>query len=112
MEMMIEPIAPGIARIKLVGRMDAAGADKIDLQFNAIAGSHRGLVIDMSGVEFLASIGIRTLTLGAKTMQRRGGTLILLAPPPNVFAVLEVIGILDILPVAASSEEADQRVGL
>jgi anti-sigma B factor antagonist len=112
MDMQIETMGPGIAKVVLAGRMDAAGAGKIDLQFNAIAGSHRGLIVDMAAVDFLASLGIRTLLLGAKTMQRRGGTLILLAPGAEVLNVLEVTGVLDILPVTASAAEASQRVGL
>ena len=79
--MQIEPVAPGVVKAILEGRMDAAGASRIDLQFNAIAGSHRGLIAEMSGVDFLASMGMRTLMLAAKMMQRRGGMLVLLAPP-------------------------------
>jgi anti-sigma B factor antagonist len=112
MDMQFEPVAPGIGKVILAGRMDAAGAGRIDVQFSAIAGSHRGLVVDMSAVEFLASIGIRTLMLSAKTMQRRGGTLVLLAPRPEVLAVLEITGVLDMLPVAATPDEATQRIGV
>ena len=39
-------------------------------------------------------------------MQRRGGTLILVAPRPEIVTVLEVTGVLDILPVAATEDEA------
>jgi anti-sigma B factor antagonist len=106
MDMQIETLAPGVVKLVLTGRLDVAGAGKIDLQFNTIAGSHRGVIVDMAGVEFLSSIGIRVLVLGAKTMHRRGGKLVLLAPQPEVMKVLEVVGILDLLPVAASAEEA------
>jgi len=112
MQMTVETMGPGVARIVLAGRMDAAGADKIDLQFNAIAGSHRGLIVDVSAVDFLASIGIRTLLLSAKTMQRRGGTLVLLAPRPEVLEVLDVSGVLDLLPVAATEHEAAARIAV
>ena len=65
-----------VVTVVLVGQLDVMGAGKIDLQFNA-AGAHRDVIVDMAGVDFLASIGIRTLVVGAKTVQRRGGTLVL-----------------------------------
>lgn len=111
MEMKIEPISPGVTKVVLSGRMDAAGAARIDLPFSAVAGGNRGVIVDMSSVDFLASIGIRTLMLGAKTMQRRGGTLVLLAPQTTVLEVLEVTGVLDLLPVVATLEAASARVG-
>jgi anti-anti-sigma factor len=80
MDMAVEALAPGVVKLVLKGRLDIAGASAIDLQFNAIARSHKAVVVDLGGVSFLASIGIRTLLLGAKTVQRRGGTLILLNP--------------------------------
>ena len=111
MDMRTETIRPGVVTVVLVGRLDVMGAGKIDLQFNAIAGSRRGVIVDMAGVEFLASMGIRTLLIGAKTMQRRGGSLVLVAPQPEVMKVLEVTGVLDLLPIAASHDEASGLVG-
>jgi anti-sigma B factor antagonist len=111
MDMRTETIRPGVVTIVLVGRLDVMGAGKIDLQFNAIAGSHRGVIVDMGAVEFLASIGIRTLLSGAKTVQRRGGQFFLVAPQPDVMAVLESMGMLDLLPVVANQNEASALIG-
>jgi anti-sigma B factor antagonist len=99
MKMDVEPVAQGVVRVILEGRLDITGAGVIDLQFNAIAGSHRGVVVDLTNVSFLASIGIRTLLLGAKAMQRRGGTLVLLNPVEEVAKVLEVTGVTDLMPI-------------
>jgi anti-sigma B factor antagonist len=106
MDMQVAPIAPDATRIILSGRLDAAGAAAIDLPFNAAAGSNRHLLVDMSAVTFVASIGIRTLVLGAKTIQRRGGKLLLLKPQPEVEQVLETIGVIDLLPVVHDEAEA------
>jgi anti-sigma B factor antagonist len=112
MEMQVETLAPNVAKVHLAGRMDVHGADKIDLHFNAIAGSHRSLIVDLAGVDFLSSIGIRVLVLGAKTLQRRGGHLVLLSPQTQVLKVLEVVGMLDMLPLAATPDDAARMVGL
>ena len=106
MDMAVEPLAPGVVKVALDGRLDIAGANAIDLQFNAIAGSHKSIVVDMAGVSFLASIGIRTLLLGAKAVQRRGGTLILLNPVAEVERVLDVMGVADLMPIHRDTEAA------
>lgn len=106
MEMQVTAISQVSARIVLTGRLDLAGSAKIDLPFNAAAGSNRNILIDMSGVTFVASIGIRTLVLGAKTVQRRGGRLLLISPQADVEQVLEMTGVLDLLPIVRDETAA------
>lgn len=111
MKMTAEPVAPGVVRVILNGRLDITGAGAIDLQFNAIAGSHRGVIVDLAGVSFLASIGIRTLLLGAKAVQRRGGGFVLLKPVAEVERVLDVMGMADLMPIFHDAEAALAAVG-
>jgi anti-sigma B factor antagonist len=106
MDMQVTAIAPNAARVVLVGRLDMAGSAQIDLAFNAAAGANRNIIVDMSAVTFVASIGIRTLVIGAKTVQRRGGKLLLLNPQADVEQVLETIGVTDLLPIMRDEAEA------
>ncbi len=106
MEMQVTEIAPQTIRVTLTGRLDMAGAEKIDLGFSAVAGANRRIMVDLSAVTFLASIGIRTLLVGAKTVLRRGGKLVLLNPLPDVEEVLEVTGVTDLMPVARNEAAA------
>jgi anti-anti-sigma factor len=106
MKMAVEPVAAGVVKVVLDGRLDITGAGVIDLQFNAIAGSHKAVVVDLAGVSFLASIGIRTLLLGAKAVQRRGGCFILLNPIEEVERVLEVTGVIDLMPIYRDNDAA------
>jgi anti-sigma B factor antagonist len=106
MNMVTEPVGPGVVKVILDGRLDISGAHEIDLQFNAIAGSHRGIVVDLTQVSFLASIGIRTLLLGAKAVQRRGGQFVLLNPIDSVERVLEISGVIDLMPIYRDAEAA------
>jgi len=106
MEMRVSEIAWDTARVVLNGRLDMAGSAKIDLPFSAAAGSNRYILVDMSDVTFIASIGIRTLVLGAKTVLRRGGKLILVSPQSEVEEVLNTIGVTDLLPITRNNEEA------
>ena len=106
MKMQVEPVASGVVKVILEGRLDITGAGVIDLQFNAIAGSHLGVIVDLSRVSFLASIGIRTLLVGAKTVQRRGGVFVLLNPVIEVAKVLDLMGAIDLMPIYRDPEAA------
>jgi anti-sigma B factor antagonist len=93
MELATEEIEGGITRIVLDGRLDIAGAGAIDLRFNTLAGSRRAVVVDLSRVSFLASMGIRLLLTGAKAANSKGGKMVLLGPDPAVEKVLKTAGI-------------------
>lgn len=99
MEMVVEEIDGGIAHVILRGRLDIAGADAIDLGFNAVAGSRRAVIVDLSGVDFLASLGIRVLLIGARAVKSKGGKLVLLSPGENVNQVLTTAGTDALIPV-------------
>jgi anti-sigma B factor antagonist len=100
MELKTEQLADGVEKIALIGRLDNAGAQDIDLRFTALTATQKTLaVIDLSEVSFLASIGIRTLVTNARAQSRRGGAIALANPQPLVAEVLKVAGIDTIIPV-------------
>jgi anti-anti-sigma factor len=105
MEMSIEE-AEGTTLAVLSGRLDVAGASAIELKFNAIAGARKALVVDLSQVSFVASMGIRLLLIAGKTVTSKGGKMALLAPSPEVAAVLKTAGITSIIPICAARDAA------
>jgi anti-anti-sigma factor len=106
MEMLVEELDGGVTKVVLRGRMDIEGANVIDLGFNAIAGSRRKVLIDMSGVTFLASLGIRVLVYGAKTVSMKGGKLALLSPIEDVMTVLTTLRIDSLIPIYHNADAA------
>ena len=100
MELETEKRDGGITLVKLRGRMDVRGAQEIDLKFTAVTTVSQGaFIVDMSEVDFLASIGIRTLLVSAKAAHARGGRLVLYKPTALVAGTLDMAGIAAILPV-------------
>jgi len=110
MEMKIETLAGGITKVNLAGRLDIMGAQQIDLQFSAIAGSHRKVIVDLEQVPFLASMGIRTLLMGAKAMKSKGGRMAILKPTSNVEKVLTASGTDTVIPILYDLESAISAV--
>jgi anti-sigma B factor antagonist len=94
------------ARVALTGRLDISGAEAVALPLATLAGAKQGLIIDMSGVSFVASIGLRHLVSAARALSRRNGRLVLLNPVNLVTEVLETSGLTDLLPIVRSESEA------
>ena len=105
-----ENLDGGLLKINLGGRLDVQGAQEIDLKFAGYTANQRAVVVDMSAVNFLASIGIRTLLLSAKAVGRRGGKMVLLNPDANVTHILEMAGIDTLIPICRSLDEARSAV--
>ena len=99
-------IPGGIIKIALSGRMDVLGTQEIDLKFTGYTATHNAVMVDMSAVSFLASIGIRTLLMTAKAVSGRGGKMVILNPDDNVTNVLQMAGIDTLIPFCRSLEEA------
>jgi anti-anti-sigma factor len=88
----------------LSGRLDTDGALKIDSEFNKIAEETKNVLVDLSGVTFLASFGIHTLITGAKAAANNGGKMVLLNPQPIVEKVLGVDTVIPIIHDLAAIE--------
>lgn len=108
MELRYSELDNGIRLIKLKGKLDILGTGEIETKFAGhCAGEKVRAVVDISNVDFLASIGIRLLMLTAKSVVSRGGRMILLNPIPEVQSVLEMTGIPAIIPIYSSMESAE-----
>jgi len=94
------------AQIVLSGRLDIVGADVVALPLATLSGSKNALLVDMANVSFLASIGIRHLVAAAKSLARRGGKLLVLSPSPIVTEVLTTSGVVSLMSIVRSLEEA------
>ncbi len=110
MDMQIESLADGVTKVNLAGRLDILGAHQIDLPFNVVAGGHRKVIVDLEQVPFLASMGIRTLLMGAKTLKSKGGCMALLKPTPDVEKVLIGSGIDAYIPILHDLDAAISAV--
>jgi anti-sigma B factor antagonist len=84
MEITISDFSDLGKRVTLVGRLDIAGAGKIDVPLKEFADSRTNIVVDMREVDFIASLGMLSLVVAAKTLARNARILILLNPTPLV----------------------------
>ncbi len=107
MELEYSEIENGITLLKLIGILDAQGVGTIEIKFAGYStGDNAKVIVDLADVEFLTSIGISLLVSTAKSVERRGGKLVVLNPNENVKGVLEMTGIMDIVPICADIKDA------
>src|SRR6185295_18758323 len=100
MEIQYSELQNNIKLVKLSGKLDFGGVGAIETRFVAYCGGENPRVlVDLSNVDFLGSIGIRLLALNAKSIANRGGRMFLLNPIPDVRSVLEVTGIPVVIPI-------------
>ena len=110
MNLATEEVTPGVTKINLTGRLDIAGAQAIDLHFHALVGSQRAIIIDLAGVGFIASMGLRTLILGARTVAAKQGRIVLYRPTPEVENVLMISGTDTVVPIVHELDAAIRAV--
>ena len=107
MELAVKDLDSGVLGINLSGRMDIIGTQQIDLKFTMLASTRKAqILVDLSNVTFIASIGIRTLVSNAKAQKLRGGSLVLYKPSAPVEEVLRATGIPAIIPIAHDLDSA------
>jgi anti-sigma B factor antagonist len=86
--------------LALRGRLDTAGVGEIELSFTShTVARAKPLLLDISDVTFLASLGLRMLLTVAKALDRRGAKTVLLSPQPAVREVLKLSGFDQLMPV-------------
>ena len=101
-----------LRRIKITGRLDIPGTAEIELKLTSLtATSSRRVIVDLTGVDFLASIGIRALVTNAKALKGRGGRMALFVGDNAAVAkTLTVTGIDMIIPLFTSEAEAEKAI--
>jgi anti-anti-sigma factor len=107
MDLEVQHLEDGIDRVRLTGRLDTAGVEAVDARLSALTTTQAArILIDLSQVTFLASIGIRSLLTGARTLKQRGGRMAILSPQSVVAEVLVLTGIATLIPVFHDLEAA------
>lgn len=108
MQIQYDELSKGIRLIKLMGDLDIMGVNEIEIKFTGYcSGENARVLVDLSAVDFLASIGIRLLTSNAKSLLSRNGRMVLLNPTSDVRNVLDLTGIPDIIPTYEQFESAE-----
>ncbi|OGA22034.1 MAG: anti-anti-sigma factor [Betaproteobacteria bacterium RIFCSPLOWO2_02_FULL_67_26] len=105
-----EDFGESLRRIVISGRLDVPGTDRVASKLVELAAApKKGVVVDLTSVKFLASIGIRALIAGAKVVQQRGGKMVLVVDDSStVIMSLEATGVNELIPVFRNAADAER----
>jgi len=96
-----------IARVKLRGRLDTPGVDRVEAKFTAaVVPEGRNTVVDLSEVSFIASMGLRMFIGLAKALKRNNAKLVLFAPQSQVNEIFNTVVMREIMPIVVDEAEA------
>ena len=93
MELEISKVQEGsVMTMTLEGRIDTYSAPSLTDEIMAIPDDVKDLVIDLSGVEYVSSAGIRSFNRADKEMHKRGGKLVIRGANEFVSDLFELTG--------------------
>lgn len=111
MKLEFNELENGIRLIKLIGALDLSGRYSIEIEFVRLcAGENVRVLVDLSDVEYISSMGVHMLVTSANSIAGQGGRIALLNPQPTVLNVLDLTGIMQLIPIYPDLESA--KVGL
>lgn len=84
--------------IEVVGRLDTTSAPALEKAINEDIGDAKNLVLDLKGVQYISSAGLRVL-LGAQKKMLKIGSMKVTNVCEAVMEVLEMTGFADILVI-------------
>lgn len=97
--------------ITLEGPLDSPAAPEVERAFSeALQKGASSIVVDLAGVEYISSSGLRVAIMLMKAINNRGGRLALCRLSPFVSDVFEMTHLADRFALCATREEALQLV--
>ena len=110
MSISYKDVGDNLRRIVISGRLDIPGTDSVASKLAELtAAPKKGVVVDLSSLQFLASIGIRALITSAKAVQQRGGKMVLVVDDGSTVGMsLEATGVDELIPVFRDDSDAER----
>ncbi|MHB8995819.1 MAG: STAS domain-containing protein [Armatimonadota bacterium] len=106
-----KPMGDEVALFVLDGELDAYTGPQLREELTQAADSgKKWLLLDMSAVQYIDSVGLGILVGATKRLTEKHGDVAVIAPRPNVLRVFEVSGTRELLNVVESLEEARCRL--
>lgn len=99
LQISVEPRGPWMVAM-VTGDLDYASWRELAGQIEVVDAEHERpqVAVDLSGLGFCDSAGLRCLVMAWKTARRRGGELLLLSPPARVRRIMDITGLVGTPP--------------
>lgn len=105
-----ETPSPGQAIVRISGRLDAMTFGELDEAMLALLpkiADGGTVVIDLGGLDYVSSAGLRSFAKIRKSMKARGGQTLLIHPQPQVRKVFDIVKAVPLNEIFTSTQELD-----
>jgi anti-sigma B factor antagonist len=93
--------------VSVSGRIDAATSRDLEVVLNDLIEKNRSeIVLDLGGVEYVSSVGLRVMLAALKKVKPKKGDLLLASLQPFVKEVFEITGFTRLFAIYPSQAEA------
>jgi anti-anti-sigma factor len=97
----------GVQIMSMTGRLDATTAPPVQARFEEVASlQQRFFILDLKGVDYVSSGGLRVFLAMAKKVDAMGGGIVLVDVHPFVEDLLTMTGFNTLFPMAGTCADA------
>ena len=108
LQIRIDPAINGNQKVALGGRLDTHSFDELDRRLAPVLASDiQSLVLDLAGLEYISSAGVRSIFKARKALATRNGKVLVLNPQPQIKKVFDVVKAVPLNEIFTSAQEAD-----
>ena len=101
----------GFSVFTVTGRVDTMTAPELEKKIGEwIDQGGTRLIIDMGGVDYISSAGLRTILSTAKKIKAKDGKFCLTGLKPTVLEVFKIAGFDAIIPIFKGMEDAEKAM--
>jgi len=96
-----------ISIMKVTGRVDSETAPDLETALSKLLNENRNkIVLNLQGVDFLSSAGLRAMVKALKGAQKSGGDVRLAAVSQPIEVILRTVGMMQMFKMYSTSKEA------
>jgi anti-anti-sigma factor len=104
-----DDVGENLRRILISGRLDTPGTNSIAARLVELAAAKKAVVVDLSHVQFLASVGVGALISSAKAVTGRGGKMALVVDKGSPVSMsLSALGLDKLIPIFRNVSDAEK----
>jgi anti-anti-sigma factor len=91
----------------LAGKLDAVSSPPTQERLlGVIERGEKKVLLDLAGVDYVNSAGLRVFMIAAKKVKATGGKLAISGMTPNVRELFDIAGFLPLIPIYSTRDEA------
>ena len=108
LDIQILPATRGGQRVVLAGRLDTNTYESLDEKLAPLlTGDLQSLVLDLAGLEYISSAGIRSIFKARKALGGHGGKVLVVNPQAQIQKVFDVVKAVPLNEIFSSTAEVD-----